>query len=173
MTNRLQWIGSLKGKSHWMLSDINDRHSPALRSWIGAVTPQKDLHDVSLQKTVVSASNVRRTAFLYVFAMEYAVWYESIVHGDAFCNKILTICFSVYLLDVSRLTASIWPKSISWPKRKMKSSLQTYFFFWYPSKALSPLNFPRIFANSLFILLISASLLLPENTEHSVKATLR
>ena len=40
----------------------------------------------------------------------------------------LTICFSVYLLELRRLTASMCPKSISWPKRKMKSSLQTYFF---------------------------------------------
>ncbi len=55
--------------------------------------------------------------------------------------KNLTICFSVYLLEESRLTASMWPKSMSWPSRKMKSNLQTYFFFWYPSNVLSPLNF--------------------------------
>ena len=52
----------------------------------------------------------------------------------------LTICFSVYLLDDNKLTASICPKSISWPRRKIKSSLHTYFFFWYPSKVLSPWN---------------------------------
>ncbi len=75
----------------------------------------------------------------------------------------LTICFSVYLLELSRLTASMWPKSISWPKRKMKSSLHTYFFLLYPSKALSPLNFERMLANSLFMRLISASLLLPKD----------
>lgn len=40
----------------------------------------------------------------------------------------LTICFSVYLLELSRFTASMCPKSMSWPKRKMKSNLQTYFF---------------------------------------------
>lgn len=40
----------------------------------------------------------------------------------------LTICFSVYLLELSRLTASMCPKSMSWPSRKMKSSLHTYFF---------------------------------------------
>lgn len=50
----------------------------------------------------------------------------------------LTICFSVYLLELRRLTASMWPKSMSWPRRKMKRSLHTYFFFWYPSKVLSP-----------------------------------
>lgn len=51
---------------------------------------------------------------------------------------ILTICFSVYLFDESRFTASIWPKSISCPRRKINSSLHTYFFFWYPSNCLSP-----------------------------------
>ena len=40
----------------------------------------------------------------------------------------LTICFSVYLLELSRFTASMCPKSMSWPSRKMKSSLHTYFF---------------------------------------------
>lgn len=52
----------------------------------------------------------------------------------------LTICFSVYLLELSRLTASMWPKSISWPSRKMKSSLHTYFFLLYPSSTLSPVT---------------------------------
>ena len=122
---------------------------------------------------------------------------------------ILTICFSVYLLDESRFTASIWPKSISCPRRKINSNLQTYFFFWYPSNCLSPerkrwtfeavkwslnklaldtcnkiisllpkfgctpynisllythlpLNLFLIFASSLFIRFISASLDLPE-----------
>lgn len=78
-------------------------------------------------------------------------------------KKKLTICFSEYLLDDSKLTASICPKSMSWPSRNMNSNLQTYFFFWYPSKVLSPLNLLRIFANSLLIRLISASLLLPKN----------
>jgi len=76
-------------------------------------------------------------------------------------KKGLTICFSVYLLDDRRLTASMWPKSMSWPRRKMKSNLQTYFFFWYPSRVLSPLNLDRILASSLLIRFISASLLLP------------
>lgn len=44
--------------------------------------------------------------------------------------KTLTICFSEYLLEESKLTASMWPKSMSWPSKKMNSSLQTYFFFW-------------------------------------------
>ena len=73
----------------------------------------------------------------------------------------LTICFSEYLLELSKLTASMWPKSISWPNKNMNNNLQTYFFFWYPSNVLSPLNLLRMFANSLLILLISASLLLP------------
>ena len=30
------------------------------------------------------------------------------------------------------------PKSMSCPSRKIKSSLHTYFFFWYPSSVLSP-----------------------------------
>lgn len=47
----------------------------------------------------------------------------------------------------------------------MNSSLQTYFFFWYPSRVLSPLNLLRMFASSLLILLISASLLLPGNID--------
>jgi len=76
---------------------------------------------------------------------------------------VLTICFSEYLFDESKLTASMCPKSMSWPRRKMNSSLQTYFFFWYPSSVLSPLNLLRMFASSLLILLISASLLLPNN----------
>lgn len=42
--------------------------------------------------------------------------------------RALTICFSVYLLELSRFTASMCPKSMSWPSRKMKSSLHTYFF---------------------------------------------
>ncbi len=50
----------------------------------------------------------------------------------------ITICFSVYLFDESRLTASMYPKSMSWPSRKMNNSLHTYFFFWYPSNVLSP-----------------------------------
>lgn len=74
----------------------------------------------------------------------------------------LTICFSEYLLEDNKLTASIWPKSISWPNRNINKSLQTYFFFWYPSKVLSPLNLLLMFANSLLIRFISASLLLPK-----------
>lgn len=56
--------------------------------------------------------------------------------------RTLTICFSVYLLDDNKFTASICPKSISWPNRNIKRSLQTYFFFWYPSKVLSPRRKP-------------------------------
>ena len=52
----------------------------------------------------------------------------------------LTICFSVYLFEDNKLTASICPKSMSCPSRNMNKSLQTYFFFWYPSKVLSPCN---------------------------------
>ena len=74
---------------------------------------------------------------------------------------LLTICFSEYLLEESRLTASMWPKSMSWPNRNINSSLHTYFFFWYPSSVLSPLNLLRMFASSLLMRLISASLLLP------------
>ena len=44
----------------------------------------------------------------------------------------------MYLFELSRLTASMWPKSMSCPRRNMNSSLQTYFFFWYPSRVLSP-----------------------------------
>jgi len=58
--------------------------------------------------------------------------YYFVKHG------LLTICFSVYLFELSRLTASMWPKSMSWPSRKMNSNLHTYFFFWYPSSVLSP-----------------------------------
>lgn len=53
-------------------------------------------------------------------------------------ENLLTICFSVYLFEVSKFTASIWPKSMSFPSKNMNSSLQTYFFFWYPSIILSP-----------------------------------
>lgn len=49
-------------------------------------------------------------------------------HTHAHSYTSLTICFSVYLLELSRLTASMCPKSMSCPSRKMKSSLQTYFF---------------------------------------------
>lgn len=87
---------------------------------------------------------------------------EPVVSGDDI--RELTICFSVYLLELSRLTASMWPKSMSWPSRKMKSSLHTYFFLLYPSRALSPLNLERMLASSLLIRLISASLLLPKKT---------
>ena len=45
-------------------------------------------------------------------------------------NTILTICFSVYLFDDSKLTASMCPKSMSCPRRNMNNSLHTYFFFW-------------------------------------------
>lgn len=76
-------------------------------------------------------------------------------------SKILTICFSEYLFDDSKLTASMCPKSMSCPSRKMNRSLHTYFFFWYPSNVLSPLNLLRIFANSLFMRFTSDSLLLP------------
>ena len=57
----------------------------------------------------------------------------------------LTICFSVYLFEDSKLTASICPKSMSWPSRNMNRSLHTYFFFWYPSNVLSPCNFNKIY----------------------------
>ena len=70
------------------------------------------------------------------------------------------ICFSEYLLEDNRLTASMWPKSMSWPSKKIKSNLQTYFFFWYPSRVLSPLNLERMLASSLLIRFTSASLLL-------------
>lgn len=98
-------------------------------------------------------------------------WYGAIIkrffvsyhHHFRFLRGIalLTICFSEYLFDESKLTASIWPKSMSWPSRKMNNSLHTYFFFWYPSSVLSPLNLLRMLANSLFIRFTSDSLLLP------------
>ena len=74
----------------------------------------------------------------------------------------LTICFSEYLFELSKLTASMWPKSMSCPSRKINNNLQTYFFFWYPSSVLSPLNLFLMLANSLLIRFISASLLLPK-----------
>lgn len=51
----------------------------------------------------------------------------------------------------------------------MNSNLHTYFFFWYPSNVLSPLNLLLIFANSLLIRLISASLLLPKKEQEFLK----
>ncbi len=83
---------------------------------------------------------------------------------DLFKN--LTICFSVYLLEESRLTASMWPKSMSWPSRKMKSNLQTYFFFWYPSNVLSPLNFDLEYKFGKWDL-ITLELFLSHHGEHS------
>ena len=44
----------------------------------------------------------------------------------------------MYLFDDNKLTASMWPKSISCPRRNMNNNLHTYFFFWYPSNCLSP-----------------------------------
>lgn len=68
----------------------------------------------------------------------------------------LTICFSVYLLELRRLTASMWPKSMSCPRRNINNSLQTYFFFWYPSRVLSPkktkIQIHSYFNNTVMIL---------------------
>ena len=60
-----------------------------------------------------------------------------------------TTCFSLYLLELRRFTASICPKSMSWPKRKMNRSLHTYFFFWYPSNVLSPTESAETYSSSL------------------------
>lgn len=51
-------------------------------------------------------------------------------HPVANSLTILTICFSEYLFDDNKLTASMWPKSMSWPSKNMNNNLQTYFFFW-------------------------------------------
>jgi hypothetical protein len=37
-------------------------------------------------------------------------------------DSLLTICFSVYLFELRRLTASIWPKSISCPSKNINNS---------------------------------------------------
>ena len=39
--------------------------------------------------------------------------------------------FSLYLVDIIRLMASMWPKSTSYPKTKMYTSFHMYFFLWY------------------------------------------
>ena len=103
-------------------------------------------------------SSIFRILIFFLFTDEHSL------AKDLFKN--LTICFSVYLLEESRLTASMWPKSMSWPSRKMKSNLQTYFFFWYPSNVLSPLNFDLEYKFWKWDL-ISLELFLSHHGEHS------
>ncbi len=85
--------------------------------------------------SIANGNNIKRATY----SISGFIWFLIRISVCATLTQLtLTICFSVYLFEESRLTASMWPKSMSCPNKKMKSNLQTYFFFWYPSNVLSP-----------------------------------
>lgn len=86
---------------------------------------QRYLHFRIADKSQARLSFERRWKSLQILQLRQDIRQNALSFIETF---LLTICFSVYLLELSRFTASIWPKSMSCPRRKMKSSLQTYFF---------------------------------------------